>query len=60
VSHHAPTQERTCAYCGARIRWSDVDHIWRATAYADLGGYCAASPELEHLPEGGPAWNPMA
>lgn len=45
------TETGTCAYCGARIRWSVDDYRWRAAAYADLSGYCAQSPELEHLPK---------
>ena len=45
-----PARTGTCVYCSAHIRWSPVDRIWRATAYADIGGYCATSPELEHIP----------
>jgi hypothetical protein len=44
----------TCACCGAHIRRSPVDHIWRATAYADIGGYCAVSPEAGHIPVNAP------
>jgi len=51
-------QTRNCAYCGHRIEWIAVRLIWLATGYADLDGYCATSPEGEHLPEGEQAWNP--
>lgn len=50
----AAPADGTCAYCGAHIRWSAVDSIWRATVYADIGGYCAISPELEHIPAAPP------
>jgi len=40
----------TCQYCQERIRWSAVLRQWRATGYADINGYCFASPELEHTP----------
>lgn len=44
------TSGGVCAWCGEHIRCSEAGRVWRATGYADLGGYCRQSPEQAHGP----------